>query len=346
MAFHYTAYFIQGFLRQPNRAKAREYLGITEGDDTASTPVPPGSGDFVGPAGSVAGNFVSFADATGKLGADSGSSPANMPTANQKAALAGTDGAPSAANEYVTDSDPRNANARTPSAHATTHQNGGADEVSVAGLSGVLADPQTPAAHAASHSDGGSDPVDVTDLAGFSGVATDVLLGNATFGPSPGGGGSGWDVELVKPSDQTVTNDAAPQNDTFLFTTLAANTFYLIELQLIYSGNNTTGDYRGRFTFPTAAPGGVIGTWLGFSTAGAALLTPAGQASLTQWPTGDILLFADIEANLRTCLVRFQLVTAGAGGTLQYQFANNSAAAGRTSTTRAGTVLRLQILSP
>lgn len=34
-----------------------------------------------------------------------------------------------------------------PSAHATSHQNGGADEISVAGLSGVLADAQTPAAH-------------------------------------------------------------------------------------------------------------------------------------------------------------------------------------------------------
>jgi hypothetical protein len=32
-------------------------------------------------------------------------------------------------------------------AHKTTHQNGGADEISVAGLSGLLADAQTPAAH-------------------------------------------------------------------------------------------------------------------------------------------------------------------------------------------------------
>lgn len=36
----------------------------------------------------------------------SGSSP-NTPTADEKAALAGTDGSPSAANKYVTDSDPR-----------------------------------------------------------------------------------------------------------------------------------------------------------------------------------------------------------------------------------------------
>lgn len=44
-----------------------------------------------------------------------------------------------------------------PAAHAASHQNGGSDEISVAGLSGLLADSQTPLAHAASHKDGGSD---------------------------------------------------------------------------------------------------------------------------------------------------------------------------------------------
>lgn len=34
-----------------------------------------------------------------------------------------------------------------PGLHASSHQNGGSDEISVAGLSGVLADAQTPAAH-------------------------------------------------------------------------------------------------------------------------------------------------------------------------------------------------------
>lgn len=45
--------------------------------------------------------------------------------------------------------------AGAPGAHATSHQNGGGDEISVAGLSGVLADAQTPAAH-------GHDSADVT----------------------------------------------------------------------------------------------------------------------------------------------------------------------------------------
>jgi len=42
----------------------------------------------------------------------------NDPTANEKAALAGTSGAPSSLNLYVTDSDPRNINARAPTGTA------------------------------------------------------------------------------------------------------------------------------------------------------------------------------------------------------------------------------------
>jgi hypothetical protein len=40
------------------------------------------------------------------------------------------------------------ADAGTPGAHASSHENGGADEIDVTGLSGVLADAQTPASHA------------------------------------------------------------------------------------------------------------------------------------------------------------------------------------------------------
>lgn len=44
-------------------------------------------------------------------------SPANDPTADQKAALPGTSGTPSASNKYVTNDDSRNTDARTPVAH-------------------------------------------------------------------------------------------------------------------------------------------------------------------------------------------------------------------------------------
>jgi hypothetical protein len=50
-------------------------------------------------------------------------------SATESFALAGTDGAPSDTNKYVTDSDPRNTNSRIPTLHATTHQDGGSDEI-------------------------------------------------------------------------------------------------------------------------------------------------------------------------------------------------------------------------
>lgn len=56
------------------------------------------------------------------------------------------------------------ADGQTPLAHKTSHQNGGSDEISVAGLSGLLADGQTPLAHATSHRLGGSDLIKLDDL--------------------------------------------------------------------------------------------------------------------------------------------------------------------------------------
>lgn len=48
--------------------------------------------------------------------------------------------------------------------HATTHEDGGSDEVSVAGLSGLLGDAQTPTTHAASHAENGSDELLIENL--------------------------------------------------------------------------------------------------------------------------------------------------------------------------------------
>jgi len=59
------------------------------------------------------------------------------------------------------------ADPQTPADHASTHENGGGDEISVAGLSGLLADPQTPLSHAASHQNGGADEISVAGLSGL-----------------------------------------------------------------------------------------------------------------------------------------------------------------------------------
>lgn len=56
---------------------------------------------------------------------------------------------------------------RTPLAHASTHENGGADEIDVTGLSGLLADGQTPLAHVSTHENGGADEISVLGLSGL-----------------------------------------------------------------------------------------------------------------------------------------------------------------------------------
>lgn len=53
---------------------------------------------------------------------------------------------------------------RDPNAHKTSHQNGGDDEISVAGLSGELADNQPPKTHATSHKSGGSDVIKLNEF--------------------------------------------------------------------------------------------------------------------------------------------------------------------------------------
>jgi hypothetical protein len=58
--------------------------------------------------------------------------------------------------------------------HAFRHSIGGADQLNVTGLSGVLSDAQTPAAHASSHQNGEVDEVSIDE----SQVAFDVAAGH------------------------------------------------------------------------------------------------------------------------------------------------------------------------
>jgi hypothetical protein len=59
------------------------------------------------------------------------------------------------------------ADGQTPLSHKTSHENGGTDEISVLGLSGLLADSQTPLAHRATHQFGGGDALNLAGLSGL-----------------------------------------------------------------------------------------------------------------------------------------------------------------------------------
>lgn len=58
----------------------------------------------------------------------------------------------------------RAADRQRPIDHASNHEDGGIDPIHVDGMPGVLAEPQTPKAHAASHKTGGADSVSVLEL--------------------------------------------------------------------------------------------------------------------------------------------------------------------------------------
>lgn len=64
----------------------------------------------------------------------------NLPSAGQKNALAGTSGTPGSGNPYVTSSDARNSDARTPTAHHATHSKGGSDAVALGDIATAIGD--------------------------------------------------------------------------------------------------------------------------------------------------------------------------------------------------------------
>jgi hypothetical protein len=64
--------------------------------------------------------------------------------------------------------------------HKASHQKSGSDEISVANLSGLLADGQTPLGHKTSHQKSGSDEISVTNLSGKLADAQTPLSHNTT----------------------------------------------------------------------------------------------------------------------------------------------------------------------
>ncbi len=91
--------------------------------------------------------------------------------------------------------------------HASTHELGGSDVISVAGLAGLLATAQTPTLHASTHELGGSDGILLESLATAAMTATDVFAPDGAGGviarPESAGGGSFYFLIWAAKMDQT-----------------------------------------------------------------------------------------------------------------------------------------------
>lgn len=175
-------------------------------------------------------------------------------------------------------------------------------------------------------------------------VVEDGLQGEDGIG-IPGKAGSDWDLILIKSADQTVTNNATLQNDTELIFSVAANSIYLVRFYIIYSGNNTTGDYKFDFLYGSSLTS--VAQFYGWEQVLSVALGAANAlgeiSSASAWPSGAQSAGTDAAHTKFVATGEFRITTEAAS-TIQFRFANVSASAGRESTTRAGSVIKVKKL--
>jgi hypothetical protein len=176
-------------------------------------------------------------------------------------------------------------------------------------------------------------PTAVTTPQGIANALTSLgLLASSTIPTEP----AGW-TTIVKSANQDVTNSATLVDDTDLQFSVVAGGHYMIEMDICWSGNNTTGDYS--FTFGVNSGlvkgGGVV---YANDAAGTLLMNTAAGGATTPSPRTVQVITADLDY-LMTLKICFNC-TASANATFSYKFANTAAAAGRTSRTWKGSILR------
>lgn len=200
-----------------------------------------------------------------------------------------------------------------------------------------LSDARTPTAHATTHSSASSDPVTVTNLAGYPGGTTTFLRADGSFA-APSGGSDPW-TYVILGSDFTTTS-ATAVNVTGLAFTPSANLKYEFYGLLMLRTATTTVNARAGLAWPTGGSDGVAVLYETQTTTGApinaggninaALLTPAGGLPNTtqSWPCGVEGLF---------------IAGASPSGSVQVQLASETA--GTTVTAKAGSFIRYRTIS-
>jgi hypothetical protein len=164
---------------------------------------------------------------------------------------------------------------------------------------------------------------------------TKFLRGDGTWSVVNNNGG--WTI-IVKSANQDVTNSTTLTDDTNLQFSVVAGGHYMIEMQITYSGNNITGDYKYAIAVSAGSMKGA-GSTIYLSATGIQANTglTANISSRTQEVICGVA-YADLD-QLHTIITLYSF-TASANATCKYQFANSVAGAGRISRTWKGSILK------
>lgn len=188
----------------------------------------------------------------------------------------------------------------------------------------------------------GSDPLDKTitptDLGTL--VFLDELVRKTRLLVLPRTYPPGWDFAAAT-EHQDVTN-AQNVASTALQFPVVSGTGYAVEMFLVYSGNNATGDFSFRFAVTAGTMTGA-GAVYGDNASDALANTRITAAAAAT--TGIITLgTAASLTDPRVATAQFAFRQAGSNGTFRVEFGNGAPSGGRTSRVGAGSYLRFRAI--
>lgn len=167
--------------------------------------------------------------------------------------------------------------------------------------------------------------------------ATTFLRGDNTWATPTAADPAGW-TTIVKSANQDVTNSTTLVDDTDLQFSVVAGGHYMVEMNIVVSGNDTSGDYK---CVLNVSSGNMIGrgTYQGVASTGVvfnSLVTANTSNSTLEIVTGAPTANIDHLVHIRIAFA----FTASENATFKYKFANQSAAAGRISRTWKGSIMK------
>lgn len=211
--------------------------------------------------------------------------------------------------------------------HSARHENGGADEISVTGLSGELADPQP--TNASKVDSGAAADGQVLTADGAGGAAWEAAAGGSDF----------WDATIVKATTESVSSSTTLQNDDELTFAVVSGKSYLIELFVHYDEpvGSGTPDIKFACSLGTADTGNTftLGLFQYLNTSNVSTLTHISDIA-------NLAAAAGAAGSARFLYIRI-LTVVDENGTFVFQWAQNTSSANATRVL-AGSILRYRAL--